>query len=318
VSDGHRRRRDRYRIVGPAIRRAIAALLSDRRTSEGEYRVFLAILHDVASYSRLGDRVSRRRLSEVARVTQRTVSRALARLAERGVVLYEPVHGRGKASRVALPLEETGSDVCPVSASEQAEETGRHVGLVSDAKTGQASTRKRDSQVSEKRDSQVSPSREDLSEKRTPEGGGPDQEPQSADEAITNLVDAGLVDAKHLPDDPVDDRLTLIGTTFFAAIDDLRASTIVTMPVSNPFESERRKSEWLLAAVGDAVDAGLSGDGVLDALFEQKLPRVVERPVGFLVGRCAALERAAERKRQWARRDDGRDEWGFATLGEGE
>lgn len=73
-----------------------------------EWRVFVALLHQVALFDRTEDSVSNRQLEEITGLEARNLRRALARLAELGVIEREPGVGRGHASRVKLstgPLE---------------------------------------------------------------------------------------------------------------------------------------------------------------------------------------------------------------------
>lgn len=94
--------RDSYRAVCVAARPAIAAVLADPAATEGELRVLLAIVHEVALFSRLSDHVTRQRLADLAGVSERTVSRAVTRLVEAGAVEWRPGR-RGVASVVAFP-----------------------------------------------------------------------------------------------------------------------------------------------------------------------------------------------------------------------
>lgn len=112
--------RDSIVEVGGAMRTAIDAALAADDLTLGEARVLLAVLREVATYSRLSDRVARARLSEVARVSERTVSSALARLSgDVGALTYIASRGRGKLSTVGVPSAKTGSSGLRVSTDDE-------------------------------------------------------------------------------------------------------------------------------------------------------------------------------------------------------
>jgi len=104
-----RRRRDDYAEVGAATRVAIERAIA---TAEGHelsryMRVFLAVLHETSSWSRLSDSVFRARLTELAAIAGdldgKHTAEMLHRLAERGVIVWSPSRVNGRPSLVGLP-----------------------------------------------------------------------------------------------------------------------------------------------------------------------------------------------------------------------
>lgn len=146
------------------MRGAIEAVLADERVTPGELRVFLAVLAHTASWSRLSDTITRRELAGAAGVSERTVPRALRRLAKLGI-RYEPGSGRGNHTRVGLAKGDTGPVDNPAKGDTQdgALSPQRVTERVTDPAV------KGDRALSRKGDTQVTTSREVLP--RRSEGG---------------------------------------------------------------------------------------------------------------------------------------------------
>lgn len=113
-----RRTRDGFGEVMEAQRQAISRA-NALRLSAGEYRVLLAVLSLVASYSRLRDRVYVAQVvTRTEGLSERYVRDCLAKLARLGIIYWEPHRGHGAASVLGLPRAgETGRHAVPVSHS---------------------------------------------------------------------------------------------------------------------------------------------------------------------------------------------------------
>lgn len=103
-----RRDRDGFVEAAQAMRSAIDAVLDLPDLTAGEAKVFLAVLRDVVSWSRTWDAVTRSRLAETARVSTRTVTRAMKRLAEVGALVWHPSQDQGRPSVVEVGSEVEG------------------------------------------------------------------------------------------------------------------------------------------------------------------------------------------------------------------
>lgn len=109
TDEPRRPERDAYADVGQAMRLAIERFLSgaEGRTLTRDARVFLAVLHLVASYSRLADRVYVAQISELAQIVgdvdERHTRRSLQKLHKLGAIDWQPSRGAGRQSWVSLP-----------------------------------------------------------------------------------------------------------------------------------------------------------------------------------------------------------------------
>jgi hypothetical protein len=98
-----------YAAAGSAMRDTLTrAFMSDLTPSE--WKLVAAILYHVASWSRVEDSVSVSHLASISGVSPDYARKALKKLAQRGVILWEPSRGRGRPSRVGLSLS-VGADV---------------------------------------------------------------------------------------------------------------------------------------------------------------------------------------------------------------
>lgn len=94
--------RDTMAEVGPASRLAIERALMDGGLTLREARLLLAGLHQLTTWSRLGDAVYLDQLVDAARVERRQARRALKSLGAKGALFW--VAGRGKRrSWLGLP-----------------------------------------------------------------------------------------------------------------------------------------------------------------------------------------------------------------------
>lgn len=109
-TDKARPRHDRDGFVETAegIRKAIDTALADPALTMSEARVLLALVRDVGSWARLWDHRTRQEIATAAGVSERSVTRALARLADLGAVVWEPSDVRGRPSRVGFVASEVG------------------------------------------------------------------------------------------------------------------------------------------------------------------------------------------------------------------
>lgn len=95
-------RRDSYADVGKAMRESIERALADDTLTGRDWKVLGAILHELASYSRLSDRIHAARFSELTGVDERGVRRSVVKLVDAGAIRREPSLGR-YPSTYALP-----------------------------------------------------------------------------------------------------------------------------------------------------------------------------------------------------------------------
>jgi len=105
------RRRDRDGIVEVcmSLRQAIDRVIALPELTASEAKVFLVVVRDVTSWSRLWDVRSREEIAATAGVSERTVSRAMDRLVEVGAVSWQPSRTKGKVSQVGLPDPDHGT-----------------------------------------------------------------------------------------------------------------------------------------------------------------------------------------------------------------
>lgn len=94
-------RRDSYAEVGEATRGAIDAALAAPELRPATWRVLLAIIRELSTWSRLDDAVARPHLAEIAGLSERQVTRHLSALAAAGVVTWRP-GSRGRSSRLSI------------------------------------------------------------------------------------------------------------------------------------------------------------------------------------------------------------------------
>lgn len=104
---GRRTSDDRDQIVdtGKATRAAIQSVLTTPGLTSGELRVFLAILHETSTWTRVWDRRSVDDLAGLAGVSIRTVHRALRRLQDVGAVEWHGSRAAEQLSEVRLATE---------------------------------------------------------------------------------------------------------------------------------------------------------------------------------------------------------------------
>lgn len=84
------------------MRQAIQRALADPSLPPGHMRVLLAVLEVAASWSRMSEKITRPQIAERARVSEKTVTRAMKRLEALGVLRWLPSTTRGEPSVVAL------------------------------------------------------------------------------------------------------------------------------------------------------------------------------------------------------------------------
>lgn len=101
--------RDWYPDVCAAMRRAIERA-NRVHLSDGERRVFNAVIMLTASWSKLSDHVYRAQIATLAgNVSEKTASRALNKLDVLGIIVWQPVKGRRRKSLLGLPAaDKTG------------------------------------------------------------------------------------------------------------------------------------------------------------------------------------------------------------------
>src|SRR5207248_120483 len=87
---------------GPASRQAIERALRDDGLTLREARVLMAGLHQLTTYSRLGDHVYLGKLVELSRVERRHTRRALKSLGDKGSLYWVPGAGH-RRSWLGLP-----------------------------------------------------------------------------------------------------------------------------------------------------------------------------------------------------------------------
>jgi hypothetical protein len=112
--------RDPYALVGAVTRRAIETVgRADLKAAA--LRVFIAILHHLATWSRLEDEVSRAELAEIVGVSEATLKRHLPKLVDLGVIAWRP--GRRQVpsmlSLIVPPDILSGSTCGPVEEDSQ-------------------------------------------------------------------------------------------------------------------------------------------------------------------------------------------------------
>ena len=142
-----RRPRSRYSEASAAMRRAL--LRADGAELTGrEWRTLGAVLILTASYSRTSDYVYVADVARLTTVDERHVRRALHRLAELGVILWEPGRGRSKPSLLGLPegkrgplpallpRNEQGAEGGPALLGRKGGRLGHEKGAADDAKRG--------------------------------------------------------------------------------------------------------------------------------------------------------------------------------------
>lgn len=103
-------KRDSFAVVGAALREAIADTLANDPPASVT-RVLLALIHEVPSWSRLSDNVTRHQVAKLTGLSERQVTRAVHWLAERDILMWKsgsstPAGGR-ISSRVTF-FEATG------------------------------------------------------------------------------------------------------------------------------------------------------------------------------------------------------------------
>ncbi len=124
------RARDSIIVVGAAQRAAMAAMAAaEPALSAKEHRVLTAVIGLTSSYSRLVDRYSLEQVADAAGLApggnadtrRKEASRALRRLRDRGIVVYEAGDGRRHCSLIGLPhpSEKGGAAAPPVSEVER-------------------------------------------------------------------------------------------------------------------------------------------------------------------------------------------------------
>jgi len=147
-----------------------------------EKDVLLALVSQIALYSRLADRVTPQQVADYIGAPLRTVRRCLTSLQDRGVLIYRPGgrKGRGDVSYIGFPqAPETVSDPRPITAEEIAENLPEK-GTTNDpllepvrgtprcppyeGQKGGQDGRKRGTDKPEKGDTQMSPTREGFRE----------------------------------------------------------------------------------------------------------------------------------------------------------
>ena len=95
--------RDWYADVGAATRQAIERA-NAAKLSDGDRRVFNAVIGLLASYSRLTDHVYRAQVAaQAGGLSIPQTSRCLKKLAGLGIIVWEPVKGRKRKSLLGLP-----------------------------------------------------------------------------------------------------------------------------------------------------------------------------------------------------------------------
>lgn len=100
-----------FTVAANATRATTDAALSHTPVvSKGDLAVLLAVVNLVGTWSRTSDRLSRAQIAASARVSPKTVTRALAKWAALGVLHYEPSRGRGRLGMVSLLDPETGQN----------------------------------------------------------------------------------------------------------------------------------------------------------------------------------------------------------------
>jgi phage replication O-like protein O len=94
--------RDSYAYVGASIREAQARAIEAGDLVGRDWRVLLAIIALVASYSRTSDKITSQQIADAAGMDVRHAKRSLARLIEHGIITRESTVGR-RPARTGLP-----------------------------------------------------------------------------------------------------------------------------------------------------------------------------------------------------------------------
>jgi hypothetical protein len=96
-----------YAVAGKAARQAHRRLrsMTSPKPSESDWRAFSAVRVWTTDYSKLDDYVSQRQLAEEAGLSSRQLRRTLRRLAETGVIVFQPGRGAGNLTVVGFPPE---------------------------------------------------------------------------------------------------------------------------------------------------------------------------------------------------------------------
>ena len=120
--------RDSYAYVGASIREAQARAIEAGDLVGRDWRVLLAVIALVASYSRTSDTITSQQIAAAAGIEVRNARRSISRLIERGIVTRDPTVGR-RAARTGLPSprpelnHEQGPHTAPVDETEQGPQT---------------------------------------------------------------------------------------------------------------------------------------------------------------------------------------------------
>ena len=129
--------RDSYAYVGASIREAQARAIEAGDLVGRDWRVLLAVIALVASYSRTSDTITSQQIAAAAGIEVRNARRSISRLIERGIVTRDPTVGR-RAARTGLPSprpelnHEQGPHTAPVDETEQ----GPHTAPVDETEQG--------------------------------------------------------------------------------------------------------------------------------------------------------------------------------------
>jgi hypothetical protein len=95
----------RARPVGqtrPAMRSAIVAALTLPGLFDADRRVLLAVLELTAAHGKLSDRVCRAEIAKRAGVSERSVTRSLAKWERFGVIVWRPARAKGQFGELSL------------------------------------------------------------------------------------------------------------------------------------------------------------------------------------------------------------------------
>lgn len=90
-------------VVCPSGRQFITRVLDGEAWTPAQMRVALVIVHELALWSRLGDKLGLTAIAGKARLSERTVSRALHKWHDLGWLTYEPSRTKGVVSWLSLP-----------------------------------------------------------------------------------------------------------------------------------------------------------------------------------------------------------------------
>jgi hypothetical protein len=154
---GGRRNRDPYAEVGRAMRDAIDKA-TEHDLADGDWRVLVAVLAEVSSYSRLEDRVFVEAIASRAGLTPRWTRDRLAHLAELGILVVDlRKGGSGSRPRSTVGLPQPEPLALPFEDESQEEPLALPVDEVSTGTTDALN-----------RNARASGNREDRSEKNQP------------------------------------------------------------------------------------------------------------------------------------------------------